>query len=115
MPHTLLHLQVYALQTDKLVTPGHLATKLTLCLKSDSINVEKQVLSSSCWSRIKTDSQLFNRVQNIIRLFLSMFLTPPPCYTGVWASVCVKNISFLFPCNVAPTEGFDRFTVTHVF
>jgi len=97
MPHTLLHLQVYALQTDKLVTPGHLATKLTLCLKSDSINVEKQVLSSSCWSRIKTDSQLFNRVQNKIRLFLSMFLTPPPHVTQGYGRRCVlKILAFFF-------------------
>jgi hypothetical protein len=41
MLHTRLHLQGYTLQKDKLVTPGHLATKLTLFPKSESINGEK--------------------------------------------------------------------------
>jgi hypothetical protein len=41
MLHTRLNLQGYALQMDKLVTPRHLATKLTLCLKSESIKEEK--------------------------------------------------------------------------
>jgi hypothetical protein len=40
MLHTPLPLQGYALQKEKLATPGHLATKLTLYLKSESINGE---------------------------------------------------------------------------
>lgn len=89
MGHTPLHLQGFSLQKDKLATPEHLATKLMLCLKSGTLNGEKQVLSWSCQFIIKTDSWLFNRIQNIIRLFISMFLTPI-LLEGMGAGVCQK-------------------------